>query len=629
VEWLISAVEPLSEMQKKVIDMEDGCAQLGNKAASCKCLSCDGRPWVDESTQRIEIAFVSYNSEYGLISLVASNFFFNRGGLISKLVHVQSSWANPFGNKFFTVLAMLLCDFIYLAALGKVLVAEVKEIIKVIKSSKQSWYKAVQEDYIAFWNIVDWISILCAFMVLITFATLMFSTNAVNNTMQSTTALGAVPASDYEVALGVLLTQVENMCTWERRYRTSFMFYPMVVMMRLFKSFDAQPRLAVVTRTLLCAMPGLVHFSIVFLSVYVCMVVMAVLLFGQNTEDYATFARGFYTSFRLLFGDWDWEPMREVGTGWGMIWFWMFNLMVTVTLLNMLLAILMDAYAEVKMDLADAQTLPTQVSEMIRRSRQSKRRERVKLNDIWAAFLAEMKDEKDMLNSKEIITRDVLLEKVERIPTSQAERTIKNAKKAKEKREAKPFRQEDVKEDLEKINLMTTIIKENARQLRRQVEVYDKSFSQAELAAHTSSVEQRKLMINLVQDIVGELGTDVEEVLSQETQLFNARQEDIKNAQHKMTVCVKDSHKVMQQVCQTSEAAMEVLRKQREDALRRQARRYAQAEDAANATAALGFPLSVCELQLQQLAQGQQQLEDQPSLLEEIGVPPTRTKSRN
>jgi hypothetical protein len=287
VEWLISAVEPLVEMQKKVIDMEDGCAQLAKKNAACKCSYCSGGlPWIDDSTQRIEVAFISYNSEYGLISLVASNFFFNRGGLISKLVHVQSSWAGPFGAKFFTIVAMLLCDIIYLAALGKVLLAEVKEIIKVINSSKQSWYKAVKDDYIAFWNIVDWISILCAFSVLSTFVVLMLSTNEVNNTIRSTISLDAPTASDYETALSILFTRVEEMCGWERRYRTSFMFYPMVVMMRLFKSFDAQPRLAVVTKTLYVAMPGLVHFSIVFLSVYVCMVVMALLLIRPRRQDF-------------------------------------------------------------------------------------------------------------------------------------------------------------------------------------------------------------------------------------------------------------------------------------------------------------------------------------------------------
>jgi hypothetical protein len=595
VEWLITAVKPLDQLQKKVIDMEDGCSQLAGKNASCSCQSCDNHPWVDESTQRIEIGFVSYNYEYGLISLVTANFFFNRAGQISKLVHVQSSWAQPFGGKFFTVAAMLFCDFVYLAALGKVFVAEVKEIIKTIQSSKESWYKAVYEDYVAFWNIVDWISILCALLVVTMFFILLFSTFTVNDAIRTTTSLDGATASEYEVMLADLVAKVEDMCSAERGYRTSFMFYPMVVMMRLFKSFDAQPRLAVVTRTLYLAAPGIVHFSIVFASVYICMAVNGVLLFGQNTEAFADFWRGFYTCFRVMFGDWDWVAMKEVGRQWALPWFWIFNMMIAVILLNMLLAILMDAYTEVKNDISDAQTLPTQVSEMIRRHRQSKRLERVKLNDIWASYLAEMKDEKDMLNNKDHISSEDVIAKVKGIPRIQAERTIKNAKKVKERRESKPFTQDEVLRNLGDINVMTTLVKENARRLRKQVEVYDSSFSQAELAANTSSVEQRQQMIDVVQGIVGALGNEVSEVLTQEMQLFNSRQNDIEVAQRNMVVCIRDSHQMMQQVCHVSDLTMQELQHQKEASQRRQVRRQNEGDDPTSHGAALGFPLSVCD----------------------------------
>lgn len=46
-------------------------------------------PWL-EYTQRVEIGVVSYNPNYGLISLVPVNFFLNRAGH-HKLIHVQSA----------------------------------------------------------------------------------------------------------------------------------------------------------------------------------------------------------------------------------------------------------------------------------------------------------------------------------------------------------------------------------------------------------------------------------------------------------------------------------------------------------------------------------------------------------
>merc|ERR1712151_574841 len=206
----------------------------------------------------------------------------------------------------------------------------------------------------------------------------------------------------------------------------------MVVMARLFKSFDAQPSLSVVTRTLMKSAQGMIHFFIVFFSVYYCMAVNGVLLFGQNTQDFADLFRATISCFRTMFGDWDWPALEEVGREFAMVWFWLFCMVVSVILLNMLLAILMDAYNEVHEELSSAQTLPTQMSELIRRHRQSKRKERVKLNDIWDALAKNHKDEKTMLKSTEPITPAYIENAVPGIPKSQAKRTLGNAKKSME-----------------------------------------------------------------------------------------------------------------------------------------------------------------------------------------------------
>jgi len=285
--------------------------------------------------------------------------------------------------------------------------------------------------------------------------------------------------------------------------------------------------------------------------------------------------------------------MGEVGRQWALPWFWIFNMMIAVILLNMLLAILMDAYTEVKNDIEDAQTLPTQVSDMIRRHRQSKRNERVKLNDIWARFLALMKDEKDMLKSTRDITADDLLSEVELMKRNQAERTIKNAKKEKERRDEKRFTQEDVLTILEGINIKTALVKENVKKLRKHVEVYSQGFSPAELAANTSSVEQRQQMVDAVQSIIDALGEEVADFLQSRTEVqqFNLRQKEIEVQQHNMIVCIKDSHHVMQRVCDLSDSAFQELQHQKEASIRRQNQHVA-TED--HAYSALGF-LEQCE----------------------------------
>merc|ERR1712178_642985 len=167
-------------------------------------------------------------------------------------------------------------------------------------------------------------------------------------------------------------------------FRTSLCLYPMVVMLRLFKSFAAQPRLAVVTRSIAHGYQDLLHFSIIFLSVFSCLCLDAVLLFGQDLEEFATFSRALHTCFRLMFGDWDWKAMEKVSRVTASVWFWIVMLIFIV-----LLAIIIESYTTVKKTSDNAPSIFTTINEMRRRRKQFVEKQRVRLNDIWDAIFAE------------------------------------------------------------------------------------------------------------------------------------------------------------------------------------------------------------------------------------------------
>merc|ERR1712196_594526 len=102
------------------------------------------------------------------------------------------------------------------------------------------------------------------------------------------------------------------------------------------------------------AKQDMVHFFIVFLSVYVCMMVNSVLFFGQDVQEFGSVARAFHSCFRAMFGDWDWDAMKEIGFSKALVWVWLFMIVMVLLLLNMLLAIVMDAYTVVKEGAKDA-----------------------------------------------------------------------------------------------------------------------------------------------------------------------------------------------------------------------------------------------------------------------------------
>merc|ERR1719162_2619413 len=106
---------------------------------------------------------------------------------------------------------------------------------------------------------------------------------------------------------------------------------------RKVKNIAAQPRLAVITSTFVQAGGDIFHFAIVFISVYICMTVNAVLFFGQDSVDFATFMRAFHSCFMAMYGGWDYESMEQVGRLKTALWFWMFMIIVVLVLQNIML----------------------------------------------------------------------------------------------------------------------------------------------------------------------------------------------------------------------------------------------------------------------------------------------------
>merc|ERR1719487_1514337 len=128
-----------------------------------------------------------------------------------------------------------------------------------------------------------------------------------------------------------------------------------------------------VTKTLASAANDIAHFGVVFTTVFCIYALSGMILFGQELFEYANFGRSLNTCWRILLGDFDWERMNDVGRLEAGIWFWTFTILVLQVMLNMLLAVIMDVYTEVKSSIGEAETLLSQSIEIFERFRARRR----------------------------------------------------------------------------------------------------------------------------------------------------------------------------------------------------------------------------------------------------------------
>jgi len=334
--------------------------------------------WLDRQTKKVELAIPVFNAELGLHTLVRANFYFSRGGHIWKKVIPQSQYASWHGWWYYG-----LYDAIWICCLLYIFVSETGEVHQVV--TRKGFY-GVCSEYINFWNLIDWISVVGGFVIIVYWATGVNDRSDLNGSVEKLGGMNVTAdAAAYSEVVSDYFASLEKNVVAVRRLRLMIAAYPLIIIFRLFKLFSAQPRLALVTKTLSFAAGDLFHFMLIFMSVFVTFMIFGIVLFGREVRSFTTVPRAMVSCFRIMLGDIDWSELSVIGRTEAGIWLWLFVIIVSLLMLNMILAIIMDNYEEVKLQAGYSETLLEETQQAYRRWRGIRRGLYVPLTEVLDA----------------------------------------------------------------------------------------------------------------------------------------------------------------------------------------------------------------------------------------------------
>jgi len=197
--------------------------------------------------------------------------------------------------------------------------------------------------------------------------------------------------------------------------------------------------------------------------------------------------------------------MSEVGREEALAWFLTFQVLVTLVMLNMLLAIIMDVYTEVKGNIGnDAETLVSQSHEIFVRWKNKKRGLRLDLAEVLNHLgdpLLDDEDEEEDEESKVLLNVDKLLDKVPGMKQRQAIRILTNSQEMLEADSRKSQSMAEAMIDIQRIDERLTTLHGSVERL-----VHMNEMSTALLVSHsenrTGSVAMPPAPINRVPEPV-------------------------------------------------------------------------------------------------------------------------------
>jgi len=334
----------------------------------------EGLDWITPLTTKVELTIPVYNAEFGLHTLVAVNFYFSRSGHIWKEIMPLSCYAEWYRKWYYVIY-----DIIWVLCLLSLFKTELIEVFGHFYH-KENPLQSFYDEYVNFWNVVDWISIVGGLFIVLLALTSFSGTDSVKqkaiklaqlptDTDETSPTFGfPVDKQAYAAQAELYVDALEATVHYIHILRLVLSAYPLIIVLRLFKAFKAQPRLALVTKTLQVTGVDLIHFMLVFCSIFLTLCISGFVLFGRRVEMFETFPRAINTVFRMMLGDFDWEAIRVTGYLDGLAWLMVSLCILNLLLLNMILAIVMDGYSEVKKRTVSQDTLFQEIQEIVQMS---------------------------------------------------------------------------------------------------------------------------------------------------------------------------------------------------------------------------------------------------------------------
>jgi len=301
-------------------------------------LEADG--WIDYETSWVGVQILVLNPDLAIFVHITMSIYMTPGGAMLPKVDAQSFQPEPY--QYMSVIAL---DVFYLICVLWLTFSVLKEVFMYSKKEKCREYLKNP------WNFLDVLVVLCSYVVVILWLLLLDQLVVIKEKSMATRAAEPLPgqtSETYGAVVSELHEELRSLSGYLQSWRIVLCWYTILVAMKFLESFANQPRLAVVTMTITRAGSDLFHFGIVMLTVFMSYVVAGMFLFGRRMHEFASEPWSINTCFLMMLGDFDWEELGWEHPLTAGLWFWSYMVVMMLLMLNMLMAIIMDVYTEVK-----------------------------------------------------------------------------------------------------------------------------------------------------------------------------------------------------------------------------------------------------------------------------------------
>ncbi|CAI7833065.1 unnamed protein product, partial [Closterium sp. NIES-54] len=314
--------------------------------------------FVDNYTRSIDVVLITRNANEQLFTATKATLSLQPGGSMDATFQIQPVNVEYYDLNETSNVIRLVLELLFVAGVVWNVLEEVKEMMWIWKVQRRSFWHYWRQG----WNWVDWLSIsvqilcICMWISMAVLSGQSFNIQARYNiyyTLDEYPRYWALPnpPSGYLAAVSAAdkLGNIINTCSVYFALQGMNVF---IMVLRVLKLMDFQPHMGIITRSIRVALPSILHFFLLALAIFLAYATYAYLVFGMTMAQFSTLWGAMQTCFLIILNDNSVQYFFQHMESWqyvaAMIFWFSFVIIFFFVLFNFLIAIIVDAFMDVK-----------------------------------------------------------------------------------------------------------------------------------------------------------------------------------------------------------------------------------------------------------------------------------------
>ncbi|KAE9044343.1 hypothetical protein PR003_g107 [Phytophthora rubi] len=315
-----------------------------------------GGDWLTLSTQQLLITVITLNGQLPGYAVTKLLLEFNPGGYIEPSYSTTSTLLDQFPCSTTVALDILVILWFFPWMLVAALISVVVRYKNMSReSSSRHIHELLRQAAMAIrfwafpggWFAIDalWGPIVYAFYITV----LITHTSMTNSSFRGKLSILRDPnqsQDDVEATLSSVTESFEhiaNLTVLLRLLATAAVF---ILGLRVLNTFRDHFGLSILTRTMASAVRSFRTFSVIFAVIFIAFASTGTVLFGISVDEFSSMLSSTKTCVNMLFNNFEISTIDEIN--YSVAFYWSYMTFMTFVLLNIVLAIVVDAYKEEK-----------------------------------------------------------------------------------------------------------------------------------------------------------------------------------------------------------------------------------------------------------------------------------------